>query len=72
MQDRLERVLDELVQLTPGVDDPANLRSDALVVKRPDAHRLRLAQPRPRARGDPHAGLIGIPLTTRNYRSVYG
>jgi ABC-2 type transport system ATP-binding protein len=31
--DRLERVLDELVQLTPGVDDPARLGADAIVVE---------------------------------------
>ena len=33
MQDRLERVLDELVQLTPGVDATANLGRDAIVVE---------------------------------------
>jgi hypothetical protein len=35
MQDRLERVLDELVQLTPGAHDLASLASDAIVVERP-------------------------------------
>ena len=33
MQDRLERVLDELVRLKPGADDPANLAIDAIVVE---------------------------------------
>jgi ABC-2 type transport system ATP-binding protein len=33
MQDRLERVLGELVRLRPGVDHPANLGRDAIVVE---------------------------------------
>src|SRR5215210_4499407 len=33
MQDRLERVLNELVQLAPGLDDPANPDADAIVVE---------------------------------------
>jgi ABC-type multidrug transport system ATPase subunit len=33
MQDRLERVLDELVQLAPGLDDRANPDADAIVVE---------------------------------------